>query len=95
MARDKKSKNTPQKASLKFWFSDENNRVRIILMPVMAFIAIRFVSSWFPVFSRNMEFATSLGLVGDFIFIVFREIRWQVKNKLKIRDKNSSEDGKE
>lgn len=74
--------NKDKPLSLKYWLSDKNNQVRIAIMPVAAFIAIRFVSSWFPIFSQNMEFATILGLVGDTLFIAIRAIRKKFRKKL-------------
>lgn len=81
--RDKKSKNTPEDASWSFWWND--NKKRIFIMPVIAFLLLRFATSWFPIFSQSMEVATGLGLIGDGIFIAIREVQWWYKQKFSKR----------
>jgi uncharacterized protein (DUF2062 family) len=68
--------------SLKYWFADKNNRVRLAIMPVAAFMTIRFASAWFPFFTQNMEFAALLGLAGDTLFISIRAMRKKFRRKI-------------
>lgn len=77
--RDKESENTPEKASWAFWWND--NKKRIFIMPVIAFLLLRFLAAWFPVLTGYMEVATGLGLIGDGIFIAVREVQWRYKQK--------------
>lgn len=78
--RDKESKNTPKPAKWSFWWKD--NKKRIFIMPVIAYLLLRFISEWFPGLVTGMEWATVLGLIGDGIFIVIREVRWRYKQQI-------------
>jgi amino acid transporter len=86
LGRDEDSKNTPENANWAFWWRD--NKKRIFIMPVIAFLLLRFISAWVPILTQYMEVATGLGLIGDGIFIVIREVQWWYRQKFsKIKDR--------
>lgn len=79
--RDKNSDNTPVTFDIGFFWKD--NWFRIALNLVIAFVAVRFFSDFFPGMQIGMFWAFVLGLLFDWMIVVIREVQYKAKKKLK------------